>query len=175
MKALLTLSLTFVSMLFALTPSARGQTRFSQDFTREMQQFRQACAKKPCRDGYREVRIYQRGFPSRIGKGLLTNLQSQAEDRAQIWGDTILEGDYAADGNTRLDQVFVVEKGNDVIAYRIVYSEKAWSTEHCNYDPEDRDSLEGCIPGRISEASFIAPALNDNAADEANYAEFIAD
>lgn len=171
MKTLLT-CLFSVLTLFALSPSARGQTRFSQNFAREMQQFRNACKNKPCRDGYRETRIYQKGFPSRVGAGLLANLEAQADERAQIWGDTILEGDYVAAGNTRLDQIFVVQKGRDVIAYRIVYSERAWDTSNCSYDPGDRGSLENCTPGRISEASFIAPSLDDNAADEENYATF---
>lgn len=173
MKTLLT-CLFSVTTLFALSPSARGQTRFSQDFAREMQQFRSACNNKPCRDGYRETRIYQNGFPSRIGDGFRSDLEKQAHDAAQIWGDTILEGDYASAGNTRLDQVFAVQKNKQVIAFRIVYSEQAWDTSDCNYDPSNSDSLKECVEGRISEATFVAPALDDTAADEDGYATFTA-
>lgn len=170
MKTLLIPCLVICSALFSWSPLARAEARFSQDFIREVESFRKICSTQPC--PYTENLIYVHGHRSRIGQGLLRSLQAAALDRAQIWADTILEGDYVADGVTRLDRVYMISNGNKTVAYRIVYSEQAWFTADCSYDSSDESSLQECQAGRIVEASFVSPELNDVIADEDGFAEF---
>lgn len=97
-------------------------------------------------------------------------LEAIALDQAQIWGDTILEGDFAADEVVTLDLVQRVMQGGEFLGYRITYSSKAWDTsgcraEHAGYDPD-------CIEGRIAESTFVAPGLNYWFRDHTALAEF---
>lgn len=94
-----------------------------------------------------------------------------ASDQAQIWGDTILEGDYQADGNTELDTVERLEMNGQFIGYRIFYSEKAWETANCEYNGEP-DTLEGCTEGRIQEGTIVSREKNNWTRDSSHYAEF---
>jgi hypothetical protein len=95
-----------------------------------------------------------------------------AKQQAKIWADTILEGDYSAAGDTRLDKVEAVfdrsTGAEQLIAYRIVYSEKAWYTADC--DP--RRGKELCEEGRIEEASFVSPSAESWLRDNSAYADF---
>ena len=101
----------------------------------------------------------------------LETLHEIAHDQAQVWGDTILEGDYAADGKTSLDRVESLSIGGKFVGYRITYSEKGWMTATCEYRGEP-DQLEGCQEGRISEASLVSPQFDNYTRDINAYAEF---
>ncbi len=102
---------------------------------------------------------------------VFAQLKSIATEQAGIWGDTILEGDYQADGATRLDAVEGLYRGDRLLAYRIRYSESAWYTGDCNPGPRGRD-LAGCQEGRISEASYVWPSLREWTVDDQSWAEF---
>lgn len=98
-------------------------------------------------------------------------LDAIALDQAQIWGDTILEGDFAAEEAVTLDLVQKVMQGGEFLGYRITYSSRAWDTsgcraEHAGYDPD-------CIEGRIVESTFVASGLNYWFRDDTALAEFI--
>ena len=98
-------------------------------------------------------------------------LEAIALDQAQIWGDTILEGDFAADEAVTLDLVQKVMQSGEFLGYRITYSSMAWDTsgcraEHAGYDPD-------CVEGRIVESTFVAPGLNYWFRDDTAFAEFI--
>jgi hypothetical protein len=99
--------------------------------------------------------------------------QKVAHDQAQIWGDTILEGDYTAGGPTRMDRVIAIYQNDVIVAYRITYSEKAWSLAECDYDGTP-ESLKTCPTGRIVESSFTTPVFDYNLTDEDDYATFVA-
>lgn len=99
------------------------------------------------------------------------SLRNVAFDQAQIWGDTILEGDYVADGQTRLDKVLAFYKDNQLVGYKIQYSEKAWYTGDCNYDGKE-ESLNNCQDGRIEEGSYVSADMQTYISDEERYAEF---
>lgn len=101
----------------------------------------------------------------------LGTLQEIAHDQAQVWGDTILEGDYAADGKTSLDRVESLQIDGKFVGYRITYSEKGWMTATCEYRGEP-DQLEGCLEGRISEASLVSSKFDNYTRDITAYAEF---
>ena len=95
-----------------------------------------------------------------------------AVQQASIWSDTILEGDFEAAGDTRLDRVQGVYLGGKLLAYRLTFSETAWSTSQCNYNPSDKSTLESCAPGRIVESMFVSPDLKAFERDEGNFAHF---
>lgn len=100
-------------------------------------------------------------------------LQRIARTQAQIWADTILEGDYAASGFTRLDRVLQLQKSGRPLGYQIRYSEKAWDTAECRYDGVHDSTLAGCRPGRIFEESFVSPDFRDYFYDESTAAVFL--
>jgi hypothetical protein len=108
----------------------------------------------------------------RLSRRLLTGLSSAMDEQVNIWGDTILEGDFISEGSTRLDRVQAVEDpaSHALVAYRITYSEKAWAMEACEY--ADTGRLDGCKPGRISEASFVSPDLKSWITDDRFMADF---
>jgi hypothetical protein len=103
----------------------------------------------------------------------IAGLTQIASEQAQIWGDTILEGDYEADGKTELDHVDALSLDGRLIAYRLVYSERSWETSVCTF-PANRDSsaLSRCQEGRIHEASFASPDLSSWTRDPDAFATF---
>lgn len=94
-----------------------------------------------------------------------------ASAQAQIWGDTILEGDYAASNDTQIDHIDALTRLGAVIAYRIVYSQQAWNTSTCSYTGRPKE-LDQCEEGRIREASFVSPDLLSWLRDPKAYADF---
>ena len=103
----------------------------------------------------------------------VAKLQHVANEQAQIWGDTILEGDYQADGQTLLDHVEELKIDGDLVAFKITYSERSWDTSICTY-PGNRDgsALDQCQEGRIVESSFISPDLSNWTRDPKSFASF---
>ena len=99
-------------------------------------------------------------------------MQEIAFEQAQIWADTILEGDYVADGKTRIDRIFRLYKNNQFLAYMLTYSEKAWDTGTCAYDGLHVSTLQGCTEGRIVETSFVSPDFKEFFYNEKTYAKF---
>jgi hypothetical protein len=123
--------------------------------------------------GLRSEVVYVHANPQNtLDHGHLQAFSGVAKEQAKIWADTILEGDYSAAGDTRLDQVEAVfekaDGGEQLVAYRIVYSEKAWYTADC--DP--RRGKELCEEGRIAEASFVSPTAESWMRDDTAYADF---
>lgn len=117
------------------------------------------------------VRVYD-GETSRLDDRTIERLQEIAEDQANIWADTILEGDYFADGETRLDEVVAFLRGGEVVAYRVTYSERAWDTSECAFDGGDLETLFGCKQGRITESSFVSASFESYTRDMRALAEF---
>ena len=95
-----------------------------------------------------------------------------AKKQAQIWGDTILEGDYIAAGDTRLDQVRELRINDKPVGYLITYSEKAWNISDCAYDGLHPDTLNECVSGRIVESSYVSPDLSKYFYDDTTCATF---
>lgn len=99
-----------------------------------------------------------------------TRLQAIAEDQAQIWADTILEGDYIAQEEVALDSVETVSANSIFLGYRITYSSLAAETSDCN--PEA--NITACVQGKIVESTFVAPTLDAWIRDAKHLAEFVA-
>ncbi|WP_413568967.1 hypothetical protein ACLWBD_16030 [Bdellovibrio sp. HCB117] len=141
-------------------------------FYEEAAHFEHACRTEPCEGPYSRVLVYdQKAKLTKISAETRETLKKVAVDQAQIWGDTILEGDYYASGRTRLDQVMAFYKGQELIGYKIQYSEKAWYTGDCEFDGS-RASLKGCQEGRIVEGSYVSSDAQTYFSDEERYAEF---
>ena len=102
----------------------------------------------------------------------VTRFQHVAHEQAQIWGDTILEGDYQADGQTTLDQVEELKIEGQLIAFKITYSERSWDTSICPSNDESHASLAQCEEGRIIESSFVSPDMGSWTRDPENFATF---
>lgn len=104
---------------------------------------------------------------------VVAQLRDIAFSQAQIWADTILEGDYEAAGHTQLDKVEGIYAGDRLIAYRITYSERGWYVGDCSYDYENKASLKECQEGRIVESSFVSPQRTAWLRDDFAYADFV--
>lgn len=135
--------------------------------------YRQACV-HGCTDPFTNEDAFDVEQPgqSRLAAEVETNLKFVAYAQAQIWADTILEGDYYAEGNTRLDTVIALYKNHEFIGYKIVYSERAWYTGECNFDGADESALLDCQEGRIHESTFVSPDFKTYFRDEDALADF---
>ncbi len=146
-------------VLFSLSliaSAARADRRGSdaREFIPVLKSFIRTCSETSCQ----ARQIYSRDKQVSLISDM-TPFEKIAWEQAQVWADTILEGDYQAEGETRLDAVFALYRDGQLIGYRIVYSERAW-------DMVTRES------GRIVEASFISPSLKTYVTDENQFAEF---
>jgi hypothetical protein len=83
------------------------------------------------------------------------SLQNRAERLANIWSDTILEGDYWADDIVEMIQVEELFRNSELVGYRITYSSKAWDTSSCEFDSDDLTTLNACETGLIIESGFV--------------------
>lgn len=128
-------------------------------FVNEINLFNQNCQGFKCQSPYTVIELYRYSAQSDFGQLQFKSkkeLMQIAYQQAQVWADTILEGDFVADGKTRLDEVQALYKNKKLIGYKITYSERAWDTAYCNYDGLHEDTLRGCTEGRIVESSFVS-------------------
>lgn len=160
------------TIIFILLTISSVYSNAQQSRARDVAQtYYSAKCDQRCQQGV-VVDFYEAKDLFRLPTQTYQNLKKVAFDQAQIWGDTILEGDYAADGNTNLDQVLVIKQDAKVIGYAITYSERAWYTGHCAYISQHPGTLASCEEGRIQETSFVTPNLNDAQVAENQFAEF---
>lgn len=153
--------------LFRFSPPA-----WAENFSNDMDTLLQRCSKSACATPYRRELLYSASVPH-VDLPIVVKLKAVAFEQAQIWADTILEGDYATDYQTQLDRAEIIYEGGDVVAYYITYSEGAWDTATCNYDGINDSTLSGCKKGRIVESVYLAPDFTDYHFVEEDYARFI--
>ena len=168
------------SLLFSIVCSLASATAFADKmgprgdkFYEEAAHFENACAQKSvCRAPYSNSNLYdQKARFDQIAPSVKDSLKAVAEDQSQVWGDTILEGDYIVSGRTRLDSVVAYFKDNRLVGYKIRYSQKAWYVGECNYDGT-RESLKNCKEGRIVEGSYVSGDVQTYFTDEEKHADF---
>ncbi len=94
---------------------------------------------------------------------LLPRLLLIAGIQAEIWDDTILEGPYEAENFIALDQVEGFFHNDQLVAYRITYSARAWRLGRGGVRVEE---------GRIVESAFVSVSLKGFFRDERAIAEF---
>lgn len=129
------------------------------------------CQNQACASTYTQKELL--GFDQEsIAADTQKALHNVAKQQAYIWMDTILEGDYITQGETELDEVTAVYHDQDLIAYIIRYSEKAYYTGSCDYDGENEQTLEDCTAGSISETSVVSPDFQYVEVFQDNYANF---
>ncbi|MGZ3691827.1 MAG: hypothetical protein ACXVAX_10005 [Pseudobdellovibrio sp.] len=144
----------------------------ASDLRSQIDQMSKTCTENICRKPYAVDLIYDFLQNTNLEPGFKSKMQEIAFDQAQIWADTILEGDYVADGKTRIDRIYKLYKNNQLLAYMLTYSEKAWDTSNCRYDGFHVTSLQGCTEGRIVETSFVSTDFKEFFYNEKTYAKF---
>lgn len=166
-------ALTALLGLFVSSVSVADQMGPNGDkFYEEAAHYENACGGESCKGSYTHKVLYsQKSRLNNLTPEIRDQIKKVAAAQTQIWGDTILEGDYRASGRVRLDKVLAFYKKNRLVGYKIQYSEKAWFVGECNYNGS-RESLVGCQEGRIAEGSYVSADLQTFFSDEERYAEF---
>ncbi|MFP5519420.1 MAG: hypothetical protein ACLGGX_05920 [Bdellovibrionia bacterium] len=110
---------------------------------------------------------------NKLEKNTQIALEKIAYEQAQVWADTILEGDYVAEGDTYLTSVVGIYRDQELIAYHLMFGEEAYYTgdKSCRYY-EEQQSLEGCEKGEILEGAFVSKDFKAVLNDDLNYPEF---
>ncbi len=141
-------------------------------FYEEAAHFENACQDRRLQRPYTLQVIYnQTTRMDKLSTEVKSTLKKISVEQAQVWSDTILEGDYYAAGHTRLDTAVAFYKDGKIVGYKISYSEKAWYTGDCEFNGK-RESLKTCKEGRIIEGSYVSPDALTYFSDEERYAEF---
>ena len=166
-----------LSIAFMLTPLMAQADKMGPNgdkFYEAAAHFEGACRnKRECRAPYsRDILFSLDNKLEKIQPETRSSLKEVAHYQTQIWGDTILEGDYVAAGDLRLDEVVAYYHGSELLGYKIVYSETAWYTGDCSYDGS-KDSLKSCSEGRIVEASYVSKDMETFFSDEEQFAQFL--
>lgn len=172
MKTIITI-VVFLSTVLGGNVYADARGPGAEAFYSLIETYRQACV-HGCTDPFTNEDAFDVAQPgqSRLAADVEDSLKFVATSQAQVWADTILEGDYYAEGNTRLDNVTAIYKNNEFIGYKIVYSERAWFTADCNFDGEDESGLIECAEGRIHESTYVSPDFKTYFRDEDALADF---
>ena len=118
----------------------------------------------------------------------LANLHKAAIELSGIWGDTILEGDYALDPQGQIEVVWVEKVSNakgDLLAYNFTYRHRAYFTGECEIDwdaienetesYDDQLVSKGCSLGYIVGKAYISPDFKHFMRDEDNIEDFSSD
>lgn len=164
-------------LCFLLISSIAFQTSFAETssaaFDKTAAAFSISCNETECDPPYAKIVIYDHLKNTSLRKKeILSKLSTIAIKQAQIWADTILEGDYVAEGNTRVDRVTLLSEKGKSVGYLVTYSEKAWNISDCLYDGLRPDSLAGCVSGRIVESSYVSLDFSRYFYDEKTAAVF---
>ncbi len=164
MKTLIFILLTAPSLF---SQAARNNNR-AEDVA---QIFYSSKCHQKCQNGV-SVDQYQKKDLSKLPSQVYKTVERVAYEQAQIWGDTILEGDYAADGKVQIDTVLVIKQNSKVIGYAVTYSERAWFVGDCAYVHRVPSTLISCEEGRIGERSFVSENLVESTVDQNQFADF---
>lgn len=125
-----------------------------------------------CRSGY-NVQTFAGQQLQQLPPQVQKALYDIAHVQAQIWGDTILEGDFFADGKVQVQKVKVLYKGQRRVGFSITYYEKAWYTGDCDFHYGKLESLRSCRPGHIVESAFVSTNATEAQVDENQFAKFL--
>jgi hypothetical protein len=150
---------------------ARGVN--AKEFIQQIEKYRTSCGSDICQAPFEQKTIFSFESPKQddLSADLKADLQQVANAQAQVWGDTILEGDYFADGPTQLDIVTSIYENNKLIGYKLSYSEHAWFTGECDFDG-DESTLSDCTEGRIQESTYSSADFKTFFRDEDDFADF---
>ncbi len=96
------------------------------------------------------------------------------DNSMDIWGDTILEGDYTTDYKDVKIESFQTMRtpSGTVLGYRVSFSVSGWETSTCtneNYDSSKPETMENCTQGRIKQVIYLTPDLKEYETSEENF------
>lgn len=162
------------SLIFVLLSSYfyGPQIWAKSDFRSQIIEMTNSCPESICHPDYSVEAVYEFSKNNILDPNFKTKMQNIATTQAQIWGDTILEGFYEAEGNTRIDTIYKLFKKNELLGYMLTYSERAWDISDCQYDGINPETLLDCTPGRIVETSFVSLDFKEYFYTEKTYARF---
>ncbi len=177
-SSLLATLVTFVissvlfSTSFAAINSEENSNLRAADASSTLQDFQLHCNEKFCDSSYSRQVLYNRAEGINVlDTETVKKIEGKAFDQAQICGDTILEGDYIADGKTQVSSVIGLYKNEELVGYHIEYFEKAWFVQDC--DPgASLKRINDCPTGVIVESSFITGDMSHVEIDQNHPAVF---
>lgn len=175
------ISVLFAGLLMVQTAEAQFRVNNYKKLQEIIDLYKHNCnetaEQQDCRDNISTEMIFNLNSTQaqKIDSTTYQALKTIAEEQAQVWADTILEGDYQANGNTELGMVQAIYQNGQLRAYHIFFFERAWFTGNCNFDYENQKSLQSCERGEIREAAFVSSNLKTVLPDEDHYAEFSED
>lgn len=158
----------FLIFALPLTVYAGGFSDLAQDIAKKCN-----IEKATCSSPY-TVKVVKSGADEKLDE----RLEAEAKSAARIWGDTILEGDYYAFGDTRVGRALEISKDGKVIAYHVEYYEEAIDTgsDKCVHDEDQSDQAWAfygeCTLGRIYEAVYVSADFKDREDDYERSATF---
>lgn len=163
---ILALAMT-MAMTMAMARTAKADTVGVdfREFKASVDSFRAACAKHAtCVTEVFDVRkLYDGVSKDPSINPVFRQLHSIAGSQIQIWADTILEDEFVTEGRLRLDHVLGIYQDGQLIAYRLIYSQKAWRVDGHGMKEEE---------GRITEATYASPTLESWIRDDDAFARF---
>jgi hypothetical protein len=125
-----------------------------------------------CRPPF-SVQVIQGQQIQQLPNNVSRNLAEIARSQAQIWSDTILEGDFWSDGKTKIQSTKILRHGQRILGYYITYVERAWYVGDCRFELNQPSSLQKCLPGYITESTFVSLLGDDYRVDENQFAKFV--
>ena len=146
MSSKLVIVFSLVMVLFHLSHGRSLNTEPLMDLEGKCDQFK---CKKP----------YDKKFKESLSFDEQDHLLSVADKLTQIWGDTILEGDYEDYGSVILNKVDLIYKKTQPVAYLIHYSKPAIDTASRRF-------------GKIAEWAFVSLDYQKYFVPEFGYAQF---
>ena len=149
-----TLILLFSSFLMAAVASARTSSS-GEEFQRLVVSAQSLCPVVACSSTSIRMKTLTAAEASELPQETRNRLDVAANELSQIWGDTILEGDYYSDEEARVDKIQLLYQDQAFVGYRITYSAKAWDTATCEFRG-DKPSLVKCQVGKIIESGFVS-------------------
>jgi hypothetical protein len=112
---------------------------------------------------------------SALDKETLQKLNTLCERMAEaVWPDTILEGPYVASFQVKITHIeaLIQTSTKKMLGYRLTYTDQAWDTDHCDYDPTKPNSLRSCEPGFLVESLFVSTSTDEAFRDAYGSVEF---
>jgi hypothetical protein len=87
---------------------------------------------------YIEKSFSEVNLPAAQKAKIIKKMKAIAEELANIWGDTVLEGPYTQLGNSSLDieSIRVIYKGSKIVGFYGTVRADAASTDSCDYNDE---------------------------------------
>ncbi|MGZ3796078.1 MAG: hypothetical protein ACXVB1_06925 [Pseudobdellovibrionaceae bacterium] len=155
------LALVFVLLNLTLTSEmahADSKGRNAKEFYNLIENYRRSSSNE-CLSPIKSKLVFDihQSDESLLSSEVKSDLDKIAFFQAQIWGDTILEGDYFSEGSVQLENVLSLFQNKSLVGYKITYSGRAWFTGDCDFDGKNTETLKDCQEGRIYESTYVSP------------------